>query len=277
MADRSPAAGPNARLLAAGPHPREGASGQLGNALSVSLLIHVIGCLSFLLMAAEMQRPDGIVANLFQDVPHVAWIAPDSGDGGNGHRTTAPARQLQRPGQDMVAIPARRHSEAPVTRDIINPVDVPAVPTTAGIEDVPGILTAIKPIAVAEGDGIGIGDRPGSGRGTGNGPGNGPGVGSGGIGLGDGGATAPRLIREVKPDYTAEAMRARIQGMVKLQAIVLPDGSVGDARVTRSLDATFGLDQEAVKTVKQWRFQPGTRGGRAVPVLIEIELVFTLR
>jgi protein TonB len=91
------------------------------------------------------------------------------------------------------------------------------------------------------------------------------------------GVTAPRLIKELKPGYTPDAMRAKIQGMVTIQAVVLPDGSVGAAQITRSLDSIFGLDQEAVKTVRQWRFMPGTLAGRAVPVLVEIELVFTLR
>jgi TonB family protein len=62
-----------------------------------------------------------------------------------------------------------------------------------------------------------------------------------------------------------------------LQAIVSSDGSVSAARVIRSLDAVFGLDQEALKTVKQWHFMPGTLAGRSVPVLIEVELTFTLR
>jgi protein TonB len=91
------------------------------------------------------------------------------------------------------------------------------------------------------------------------------------------GVSAPRLIREVKPGYTSDAMRARIQGLVRLQAIVLPDGSIGNARVVRSLDDRFGLDEEAVKAVKQWRFEPGRREGRAVPVIVEIELSFALR
>jgi protein TonB len=89
--------------------------------------------------------------------------------------------------------------------------------------------------------------------------------------------TQPVLIREVKPNYTAEAMRAKIQGVVWLEAVVLTNGQVGQVRVTRSLDPTFGLDLEAEKTVKQWRFTPGTRLGQPVPVLIEIEMSFTLR
>jgi TonB family protein len=52
---------------------------------------------------------------------------------------------------------------------------------------------------------------------------------------------------------------------------------VGDCDVVRSLDSTFGLDQEAVKAARQWRFAPGRRQGQAVPVLVTIELTFTLR
>ena len=51
-----------------------------------------------------------------------------------------------------------------------------------------------------------------------------------------------------------------------------PDGTVGDIQVIRSLDSTFGLDQEAIKAATQWRFAPGTRLGEPVPVLITIEL-----
>jgi protein TonB len=72
-------------------------------------------------------------------------------------------------------------------------------------------------------------------------------------------------------------MRARIQGTVIVQVVVMPDGSVGVARVVRSLDPVFGLDQEALRAVKLWRFSPGRFGGRPVPVTVNIELTFTLR
>ncbi|PYQ74995.1 MAG: hypothetical protein DMG01_19675 [Acidobacteria bacterium] len=55
------------------------------------------------------------------------------------------------------------------------------------------------------------------------------------------------------------------------------DGTVGTAVVVRSLDQTFGLDQEALKAVRQWRFEPGTLKGEAVDVLVSIELTFTLK
>jgi len=72
-------------------------------------------------------------------------------------------------------------------------------------------------------------------------------------------------------------MRQKIQGVVMVEAVVLPDGGVGQVNVVRSLDPTFGLDQEAIKAVRRWRFRPGTRFGQPVPVLVEIELTFTLR
>jgi protein TonB len=72
-------------------------------------------------------------------------------------------------------------------------------------------------------------------------------------------------------------MRAKVQGRVVVECIVNADGTVGDARVVRSLDDVFGLDQEALKAAKQWRFQPGTYRGQPVPVRITIELTFTLR
>ena len=91
------------------------------------------------------------------------------------------------------------------------------------------------------------------------------------------GVTMPTVLREVKPGYTAEAMRAKIQGAVMVEAIVREDGSVGQVRIVRLLDRTFGLDEEALKAVRNWRFSPGKRQGKNVAVIVEIELTFTLR
>ena len=62
-----------------------------------------------------------------------------------------------------------------------------------------------------------------------------------------------------------------------LECVVLPDGSVGNVEVVRSLDSTFGLDEEAIKSVKLWKFRPGMRQGVPVPVEVIIEVGFTLR
>jgi periplasmic protein TonB len=85
------------------------------------------------------------------------------------------------------------------------------------------------------------------------------------------------VLREVRPNYTADAMRAKVQGTVWVEAVVLQDGTVGEAKIVRSLDSTFGLDDEALKAARQWRFAPGTRFGQPVAVLVTIELTFTLR
>jgi len=91
------------------------------------------------------------------------------------------------------------------------------------------------------------------------------------------GVTLPVVLKEVRPQYTADAMRAQIAGSVELECVVTVDGTVGDVQIIRSLDSTFGLDQEAVKAARQWRFRPGMRMGQPVPVLVSIELTFSLR
>ena len=91
------------------------------------------------------------------------------------------------------------------------------------------------------------------------------------------GVTMPVIVREVKPEYTSEARKARIQGTVTLDVVVVEDGTVGEVRVTRSLDEEYGLDEQAVKAVKQWSFKPGTRDGKPVPVRVSIEMTFTLK
>ena len=87
----------------------------------------------------------------------------------------------------------------------------------------------------------------------------------------------PTLIERVAPKYTVDAMQARIQGSVWIECVVQTDGTVGDARVTRSLDRRFGLDEEAIAAAKRWRFRPGLLNGKPVPVIISIELMFSVR
>ena len=89
--------------------------------------------------------------------------------------------------------------------------------------------------------------------------------------------TLPSVVRQVKADYTREAMDAHIEGIVILDIVVLSDGKVGNVSVSRSLDTTYGLDQQAVKAVKQWLFKPGTKDGKPVAVQVSVEINFTLK
>jgi protein TonB len=87
----------------------------------------------------------------------------------------------------------------------------------------------------------------------------------------------PVVKREVKPSYTMEAMRAKEQGKVFLEALILPDGSVRDTRVLVGFPLENGLNQSAVAAVRQWQFEAGRASGKPAPVVVTIELQFTLK
>ncbi|MBM3791480.1 MAG: TonB family protein [Acidobacteria bacterium] len=109
----------------------------------------------------------------------------------------------------------------------------------------------------------------------------GPGVGSGPGGPGDGvysvggGVSAPIPVTQPLPHYTEEARKARVEGIVLLQAIIRKDGSVDSFKVIRGLG--YGLDESAINTIAtKWRFRPGTMNGRPVDVQANIEVTFRL-
>ncbi len=89
------------------------------------------------------------------------------------------------------------------------------------------------------------------------------------------GVKSPVLIREVKPQYTRDAMRRKVEGTVELDAVILKDGTVGDVTIKQSLDED--LDQQAIKALKEWKFRPGTKDGEPVAVQCFVELSFHLK
>jgi protein TonB len=93
----------------------------------------------------------------------------------------------------------------------------------------------------------------------------------------DAGVTLPQPTRQVKAQYTAEAMRQMIEGDVLLSVVVKADGTVGTVAVKESLDAVYGLDENAVKAMKEWAFKPGTRDGKPVAVRVDVKMKFTLK
>lgn len=86
--------------------------------------------------------------------------------------------------------------------------------------------------------------------------------------------TAPRLLRQVQPDYTPEARQAGIEGMVGLTVQINEEGVPVRAGVARSLDA--GLDRKAIEAVAQWRFAPATADGKPVAATVNVEVRFQL-
>jgi TonB family protein len=221
----------------------------------------------------------------------IIWLnqpGPGGGGGGGGNRMPDPPRRAELPGKDKITVPVIKPPalEPQQVKTEPNPIDqltIPAKSLAAATESLPGAIE-VPPGPSILSQGPGADGGAGAGRGTGVGPGTGSGLGPGsGGGTGGGpyrpgsGVTLPRVLREVKPQYTSDAMRAKVQGTVLLECVVRPDGSVSDVLVVRSLDMTFGLDQEAIKAVRQWRFVPGTRLGEPVPVIVTVELTFTLR
>lgn len=115
----------------------------------------------------------------------------------------------------------------------------------------------------------------GSGSGPSSGTGPAAGDGTGVYTLGSG-VTNPVPITQTIPSYTDEAIKAKVQGVVLLQAIIRKNGRVTDFKVLRGLG--YGLEEKAIEEIAtSWKFRPGTLNGRAVDVLATIEVQFNLR
>ncbi len=97
------------------------------------------------------------------------------------------------------------------------------------------------------------------------------------VSVDDEGVTSPTVVQMVKPQYTQEAMDAKIQGEVVLDAVVETDGSVADVTVVRSLDTEYGLDEQAVAALSRSRFNPGQKDGKPVAVRVTVQMSFVLR
>jgi protein TonB len=90
-----------------------------------------------------------------------------------------------------------------------------------------------------------------------------------------GDVSAPTIVFRVEPEYSEEARKARYEGKVLLEAIIKKDGRVDVLHLLRSLG--FGLDQNAIEALKQWRFRPAMQNGKAVDSILNIEVSFNLR
>lgn len=91
------------------------------------------------------------------------------------------------------------------------------------------------------------------------------------------GLTLPAVLRAAKTRYTTEAMRQKIQGRILVDALVDAQGRVSDVKIAKSLDKTYGLDEDALATARLWRFRPGRLRGQSVPVAVLLEFDYRLR
>jgi periplasmic protein TonB len=226
----------------------------------------------------------------------LATPGPGGGGGGGGLRQKAPAPKALREGRRALSspVPVRREPkpvestpappepkpEPPLKAEPLPAVVAPIITAPADTRNRVGVLEE-KPVET-ESHGPGQGGGAGTGAGTGLGPGDGSGIGPGsGGGTGGGpyrpgsGIAPPRLLREVKADYTEDARQRGISGDVVLEIVVRRDGSVGDIRILKGLAG--GLNDRAVQAVRQWRFSPATRLGAPVDVIVEVAVEFKLR
>jgi TonB family protein len=224
----------------------------------------------------------------------IALIAPDiapykptikknqmGGGGGGGDRSPTPASKGKLPRlADKQFVPPMAVIRNPDPKLVMEPTLI--IQPDANIPkinmDVLGDPLAKSGIASnGTGSGGGIGSGPGGGVGSGSGPGYGPGrggnMGGGAYKIG-GGVSQPTVLFKVEPEYSEEARKAKFQGTVVLFVVVDEHGNPRDLKVIRPLG--LGLDQKAIEAVEKWKFSPGKKDGKPVPVQATIEVNFRL-
>jgi protein TonB len=247
----------------------ENALKRAAGATGVTLAFYAL--MLMLLVMAGIRASQQII-NPETEMPKFVYLNdPGPGGGGGGSPTPAPPKPMEVP-----------HHKAPdpIPEPVVTPPPPTPIPTlNAPIEtNMASVIqaTGASSVSLTSFGGGGSGGGIGSGRGNGVGPGTGGGFGGGAFRPGNG-ISSPTLLRQVEPKYTSDAMRAKIQGDVELEVVILPNGTVGDVHVTKSLDDKFGLDQEAIKAAKQWLFRAGVdRSGQAQPVIVTLILSFRL-
>jgi len=259
----------------------------------VSFLINiaVLGALVFVAGWTATHVPEikkAVTLTVPMDLAPRPYMAPPAkeiggGGGGGGSHDPRPATKGILPkaapiqiAPPSVVVPAEQPKLA-VEPTIVAPPEIASItPQTGPIGD--PMSTVIGGIPS---NGPGLGGGIGSGRGGGVGSGTGPGVGpghGGGFGGGayrvGGGVHAPKAIYTVEPEFSDEARKNKYQGRVLLSLVINREGRPRDVTVQRSLG--MGLDEKAIEAVKQWRFQPGTKDGQPVPVIVSVEVNFHL-
>ena len=125
--------------------------------------------------------------------------------------------------------------------------------------------------------GVSMGNGNGNGLGSGNGNGMGPGSGGntgGGVRQVGGGVGPPTLISKVEAEFSEEARKAKMSGVVTVGFVVDEKGNVTRARVIRGLG--MGLDEKALEAVRQYRFKPAMENGKPVKVEVNVEVNFQI-
>ncbi len=256
-------------------------------AYSLAIHISIIVLLFTLASSKAVQKAAKEVTSLIAPVdlaeykPKAGPQKPSGGGGGGGDRSPLPAAKGRLPKisprqfTPPVQVFNNLHPKLPMEPTIIAPPDVNLPNVNMAQYGDP--LAKLGPPSNGPGSGGGIGSGSGggvgSGKGAGFGPGEGGGFGGGAFHVG-GGVTMPVPLYRPEPEYSEEARKAKYQGTVVLYGVVDPNGKTRDLKVMRSLG--LGLDEKAIEAVEKWKFRPGTKDGKPVPVYVSIEVNFRL-
>jgi periplasmic protein TonB len=82
--------------------------------------------------------------------------------------------------------------------------------------------------------------------------------------------TSPQVIHKADPEYTSEALEAKLVGTVILSVVVDTEGNATEIKVIKGLGN--GLDEKAVECLQKWHFKPATRNGERMSVKATIEV-----
>jgi TonB family protein len=88
------------------------------------------------------------------------------------------------------------------------------------------------------------------------------------------GVSAPYPLNNVEAEFSEEARRKGISGVVLVTLIVGTDGRPQNPRIVHALG--YGLDQKAIEAVKKYHFKPAMKDKVPVPVLITVAVNFRL-
>jgi protein TonB len=249
----------------------------------ISGLLHAAAIALVLIVGRVRPLPPPAVTRVTPLVFHglsryIPRVAHKSGGGGGAGDTTPASRgRLPRVALRQFTPPAA------VIRNY-NP-QLAMEPTLAGR---PQILAAIPNLPYGDPNGVsgppsggrgkrgGIGDGEGDGVGDGTGPGYGPDDGGGVSGQAHivGTTVAPVLLTKTDPEYSDEARRAKLQGIVMLHINVDVRGQPRNIRLVQGLG--LGLDQRAMDAVRQWKFRPGSINGKPAVTSAVVYVTFRL-
>ena len=249
----------------------------------VSILVHAVAIAAVVLIpllfpgivttSTKAYNPEPVDVTVS---PYLAKLKPSAkpAGGGGGAHDLAPAAKGKLP----------KFSWTQFSAPMVHPVEHPQISMTPTVVGNPDIKLPNQNLpnwgdplgkSISDSMGQGHGSGVGNGNGAGVGPGEGWNTGGGPPNAGTGGYGVPTCLYCPRADYSDEAMKVKVQGVVELIAVVTPDGRVTDVHVAKGLG--LGLDEKAIQAVRTWRLTPA-RGPDGKPAAVRqiIEVAFQL-